>query len=163
MDLSKAYDCLPHDLLIAKLKAYRVDHHSLTLLYDYLTLRRQRVKIGNSYSDWLDISIGVPQGSILGPLLFNIFINDLLFFVQDSNICNFADDNTLYAFGKTVTEVRATLETKISNALKWMDLNAMVAKFQIMFLGAKEAVPNFCIQNVNIPTSNCIKLLAFRY
>ena len=95
MDLSKAYDCLNHELLIAKLHAYGISNNSLRLIYNYLKQRKQRVKVGSSYSDFLEINLGVPQGSILGPLLFNIFINDLISFVQICNICNFADDNSL--------------------------------------------------------------------
>ena len=106
-DLSKAYDCLPHDLLIAKLGAYGLDRSSLRLLMDDLNSRKQRTKVGSSYSKWSEIKHGIPQGSILGPLLFNIFINDLFFVIEKSDICNFADDNTLHSCGanlKTVSE-----------------------------------------------------------
>ena len=68
MDLSKAYDCIPHDLLIAKLEAYSLDKTNLHLLRDYLSNQKQRAKIGSSFSDWRDIICGIPQGSILGPL-----------------------------------------------------------------------------------------------
>ena len=81
MDLSKAYDCLPHDLLIAKLGAYGLDKPSLRLLMDYLNSRKQRAKVGSSYSKWSEIKHGIPQDFILGPLLFNIFINDLFFVI----------------------------------------------------------------------------------
>ena len=93
MDLSKAYDSLPHDLLIAKLEVYGLD-----ILLDYLSFRKQRTKVGSAHCKWSKIRCGTPQGSILCPLLFNIFINDIFMIIEQSDISNFADDNTLYSF-----------------------------------------------------------------
>ena len=76
-DLSKAFDCLPHDLLIAKLHAYSIKKGSLNLLFSYLKNRKQRVRLNNTYSEWIEVLFGLPQGSILGPLLFDIFMRSL--------------------------------------------------------------------------------------
>ena len=73
MDLSKAFDCLLHDLIIQKLKAYGLSNHACNLMNSCLSDRKQRVKLGNIVSQWQEIIKGVPQGSILGPLVFNIF------------------------------------------------------------------------------------------
>ena len=109
MDLSKAYDCLPHDLIIAKLEAYGLDTNSLRFIFDYLSSRKQRTKIGSAYSNWSKVLRGIPQGSILGPLLFNIFINDIFFFIEKSEICNFADDNTLYLCDRNLLRIKENL------------------------------------------------------
>ena len=95
MDLSRAFDCLPHDLLLGKLRAYGLTENACSLVSSYLSNRKQQVKLGPHCSDWGDIVKGVPQGSILGHLLFNIFINDIFHIVDQSSLYNYADDNTL--------------------------------------------------------------------
>ena len=141
MDLSKAYDYIRHDLLIAKLDCYGIDNIGLSLILDYLSRRKQRTKIGSSYSSWYDIIRGIPQGSILGPLLFNIFINDLFFVITLSEVCNFADDNTLYSSNKDLLIVFRNLETDLNNVLAWFNINSLKSnpgKFQFMVLGTKK-------------------------
>ena len=99
-DLSKAFDCIPHDLIIAKLEAYGFQIDALRLVHDYLSNRKQLVKLNETFSSWRDIEHGVPQGSILGPLLFNIHLCDLFYFLDGLDIARYADDTTLYTVKK---------------------------------------------------------------
>ena len=118
MNLSKAYECLFHDLLIAKLSAYGFSINSRCLIYDYLNNRYQRVKIGSVRSFPRKIHMGVLQGSVLGPMLFNIFINDLFLISLDSEICNFADGNTIFSCGNELHEIMTVLENDLSILLE---------------------------------------------
>ena len=141
MDILKAYDCIPHNLLIAKLKCYGVDKASLRPLLDHLTRRKQRTKISSSFSSWCHINTVVSQGSILGPLLFNIFTNDLFFSIQKSEVCNFANDNTLFCGDKNLDLVFLNLISDLSDVMVWFKINSLRAnprKIQFMVMGANK-------------------------
>ena len=109
-DLSKAFDCLNHNLLLAKLNAYGFSFPALRLIHDYLSNRKQRTRINNSYSTWMEIVLGVAQGSILGLLLFSFFLADLLFIVNSTDIANYADSNMPYATANDIDSLIASLE-----------------------------------------------------
>ena len=127
MDLSKAFDCLSHELLIAKLDAYGFNENTIKLVYSYLMNRKQSVKIKVSLSALKRILSGVPQGSILGPILFNIFINDLFYFVGEDSLHNFADDNTISGNALSLNKLIQELQTLTEGTISWFDQNHMIA------------------------------------
>ena len=104
---------------IAKLNVYGFGHESLGYICSYLSERKQRTKINNSFSSWSYIYSGVPQGSILGPLLFNIYLNDIFFFINESELTNYADDNTPYAMEPNIEGLICTLEANTSITINW--------------------------------------------
>ena len=105
MDLLKAFDCIPHDLLIAKMEAYCFSEDFLTFLYSHLKRWKQSANINNVHNIFKILLSDVPQGFILGPLLFNIFKNDLFFFIKDAQLLNFADNNTIPTFSNSVDDL----------------------------------------------------------
>ena len=162
-DLSKAFDCLNHDLLIAKLDAYGFHKDALKFILSYLKERKQRTKINGSYSTWRDLKCGVPQGSILGPLLFNIFINDIFFFIKKTTIANYADDNTAYTTEENVDELLKTLEVETTEILNWFKVNEMKSnddKCNLFVPNKENVVVN--IGNETIESTNSIDLLGIK-
>ena len=152
MDLSKACDCLQHNL-----------KPGLRLIHDYLSNRKQRTKINSSYSDWYNIVRGVPQGSILDTLLFNVFINDLLLCIGTTNICNFADDNTIYSCQNDLKTILKDLRYDMVNLLRWFKENSMKAnpkKFQYMIPAKTSRQPiTLNINQIKVKESQKVLLL----
>ena len=163
MDLSKAFDVIPHGLLLAKLNAYGFDIKCLKLIQTYLYNRYQRVKVKQARSEWTKISKGVPQGSLLGPTLFNIFLNDLLFSVNDYDIYNYADDNTVSYVSQTSADLASNIELCGNILTEWFMNNGMQAnpnKYQAIVFGSKNDKPeNFTIKGHEVKCMDNVNLL----
>ena len=132
-DLSKVFDCIAHDLFLAKLASYSFSERALRYVYSYLSNRRQCVPINTTYSNYQKIISGVPRGSILGSIFFNLSINDSLFFVFDVSLHNFADDNTLSVFAETILELIDILQPGSEKFIGWFKSNKLIVnhdKFQ---------------------------------
>ena len=133
MDLSKTFDCLPHNLLIAKLAAYSADENLLMYIYSYLSNRKQCVRINNVHSRFQNVISGAPQGSIVGPTLFNCFFNDFFYFIDKVSVHDFANDNSLSEFESNIKNLKLILEPESKKVISWFQSNKMIenpGKFQ---------------------------------
>ena len=145
-DLSKAFDCLCHDFLIAKLHAYGLVMFSLNLLQDCLSNRKQRTKVDSFFSSWEGIFSGVPQGSILDSLLFNIFICDTFLILKIIYVTSYADDNTPFAVADNIEDVMRSLEEVGQNLITWFFDNQMKLN------------PGRCHQHLNTREQTTLKI-----
>ena len=142
LDFKKAFDTVPHERLMIKLKAHRVDGNILRWIRSWLKSRRQRVVLNGEFSDWSDVVSGVPQGSVLGPVLFTVFINDI-----DQGVVNlikkFADDTKLIGKVKFEHDIESI----------WIDLRSLEEwseKWQLKFNGDKCKVMHISLLKINM-------------
>ena len=143
------------------MNAYGCSLYALKLIHNYLSKIQQRTKINQSYSTWKDILFGVPQGSILGPILFNI--SDLFLVVKDVNFASYADDNTIYQLGKTVGDAINGLQVSVEKLFKWFSDNQMKGKAdKCDLIMSTESAPELQIGDSLIKTSSCEKLLGVK-
>ena len=153
-------DCLSHDLLIAKLHAYGIDIDSLNILQDYLSNRKQRTKVDSFYSSWEAILSGVPQGSILGPLLFNIFMCDMFLILKGTYFTGYADDNTPFVVRDNIVDVIKALEEIGESLVNWFSNNEMKLNTDKCHLLLNSQEPNaFEIDDLHINNSLSEELL----
>ena len=158
-DLSEAFDCLSNDLLIAKLHAYGLDLASLNIPQDYFTNRKQRTKVNLFCSFWEKILSGVPQDSILGPLLFNIFMCDMFLILKTTSFTGYADDNNPSVIRGNINNTIKALEDIGGNLIKWFSDNQMklnTSKYNVLL---NSQGPN----TININNSSCEMLLGITF
>ena len=123
MDLSKAFDTIKHNLLLAKLRAYGFSTSALNLLYSYVKYRKQKVVINNKSSSSEVVIAGIPQGSIDGPLLYNLF---LILFLHTAVLSNYADDKNLYAISNYKEKTKTALAKDFKTVINWFYGNYMI-------------------------------------
>ena len=119
VDLRKAFDSVNHNLLLNKMAGYGITNHELHWFENYLSDRNQSVMYGNVLSTPLQMKSGVPQGSILGPILFSIYINDLPDCLHQSNILMYADDAVIFYTNPSIEEIKSVLKNDLENLQTW--------------------------------------------
>ena len=140
LDLRKAFDLVDHEILIHKLKLYHFSEKSVNLFSSYLSDRKQQVKVKNNSSEMLPITTGVLQGSILGPILFLLYINDIAFTSNTGSTDLYADDTTLYESAQNIFDLQHNLQVRLDSVRSWCMLNNMAlhpTKTKCMLIGTK--------------------------
>ena len=151
-----------HNLLLAKLRAYGLNDDAIAFLQSYLTDRQQRVKFHGKFSEWCPVKCSVPQGSLLGPLLFNIFLNDLNFAGQILSLRLYADHTTTYLSDRHIITLEISLNQDLNILVTWFSHNYLTVnsiKTQGILLGSHTHVPEFFIGYTKVELTNSLKIV----
>ena len=158
--MSKTFDCINHELLIAKLNAYGFDSPSLKFISALLNFRKQKTKVGSTFSDYLNVMFGVPQGSIAGPLFFNVYTCDMFFQIDSPEFSSYADDNTPFASAQKHEKLIKSLQSTLNGVFEWYQENyfkANVDKCNLFF--SPFSNKEMTLANYKIARSNSEELL----
>ena len=162
LDIDKCFDTIHHGILLQKLEYYGIQGYALQWFKQYLTNRTQCVRLGNCLSDIKPISIGVPQGSVLGPILFLLYVNDLPQHIKNEQCNMFADDTIIYSSGQSISEIQSKLQMTIDSVIPWYESNRLAVnteKSSVMLIGKKTQIRdnnlNIYINNVLVNETNC--------
>ena len=164
LDIKKAFDTVNHDILLKKLEMYGLGDSALALLRNYLTDRTQKCQLQGMLSEQRTITCGIPQGSILGSLLFTLYINDLPNCLKHTTPRMFADDTSLTAAGETLGEVERRVNEDLSNVHNWLSanrLNLNIAKTEYVLIGSRHRINNMInnqSKELSIPKYSGFKL-----
>ena len=162
-DLSKAFDCISHELILAKLHAYGFSLRALRLIHSYLTNRKQRTRVNGDYSSWEEILFGAPQGSKVGPLLFNTFLFEFFLVMKETSFASYADNNTSYITAENLDEVIELSEEDSIKLFQWLSDNQMKAnhnKCHLLVSGKNKVTIN--ASGFKIKNTECEKLLRIK-
>ena len=154
---------MSHDVIIAKLDVYGFSLPALNLIQNYLANRKQRTMVNDSYSPWSDILFGVPQSSIFGTFLFNIFLSHLFLIVKDVNFASYADYNTFYDSCDTIEEVIFLLQSSSKKLFQWLSDNQMKGNTEKchLIMSTNKSF-NFQLGGSLIERSDCEKMLGLK-
>ena len=166
LDLTKAFDTVDHCILLSKLSAIGVSPSSLKWFESYLSHRKQRTCCGNDLSEALPVTIGVPQGSILGPLLFLVYINNLPDVIKNSQVTLYADDTVLYSFSKDPRLLEQKLNEDLLRVAHWLCENKLtlnLEKTKSMLIGSDRKLADISLFSLSIFDTDINTVSSFKY
>ena len=166
LDFSKAFDTVDHVILSRKLKSIGLDDNSLNWFKSYLTNRQQKTSINDTLSSSLPVSVGVPQGSILGPLLFIIYINDMPSIVKHCKVILYADDTLLYYSSNSAREIEKYVNEDLHLICRWLNENLLTlncAKSKFVLFGSSKRLKAFTNISIHVNDHELAREQTFKY